>query len=81
MKGRIVGIRTTKFTAEKTGEVISGKTVYFLSEADNVEGYMADRIFLSEAKLAHYQPVLNDVVDIQYNRFGKVESVVKTGTV
>lgn len=77
MKAQIVGIRNTKFTAQETGELISGQTVYFLFEDDNVQGFVADRMFLSDNKLAHYRPVLKDFVDIQYNRFGKVASVQK----
>ena len=79
MKGQVVGVRSTNFTAKETGEVISGKTVFVLYEDEKVEGFAADRIFLKESLLAHYQPVLKDIVDIQYNRYGKVESIAKIG--
>lgn len=79
MKGQVVGVRSTNFTAKETGEVISGKTVFVLYEDEKVEGFAAERIFLKESLLAHYQPVLKDIVDIQYNRYGKVESIAKIG--
>lgn len=79
MKGQVVGIKQSSFTAKETGEVITGTTIYFLSEDENVEGFLADRLFLTPRKLAHYQPRLKDIVDIQYNRFGKVDTITKVG--
>lgn len=79
MKGQVVGIKQSNFTAKETGEVITGTTIYFLSEDENVEGFLADRLFLTARKLAHYQPCLKDIVDIQYNRFGKVDTITKVG--
>lgn len=40
MKGQVVGIKQSNFTAKETGEVITGTTIYFLSEDENVEGFL-----------------------------------------
>ena len=77
MKAQVVGIRSTNFSAKETGEVISGLTVYILFEDENVQGFVSDRLFLSDNKLAHFRPCLKDIVNIEYNRFGKVASIQK----
>lgn len=68
----IVGIRTKSFTGND-GTKISGCDLHLMGEDSDVEGNFVDRIFVSEKKLGDYNPRVGDVIDIRYNRFGKID--------
>lgn len=71
----IVGVKKTSFTAKDTGDVISGYNIYCLYDVRGVEGRACERLFVTSAKLGQYVPAVGDVVEVVYNRFGKVASV------
>lgn len=78
---KIIGICKSDFHA-KNGEVIKG---YFAYVVDNIDprygqGQSAERIYLSERKLATMNMpdpfvLLDREVKILYNRYGKVETI------
>lgn len=70
----VAGFRKTSFTAND-GSVISGTTLYVTYGDSNVNGVVCDRVFVSAARLGSYDPQLGDVVNLDYNRYGKINSV------
>ena len=75
----VIGYRRTQFTAQDTGEVIQGYSLYLTSEEENVTGLSCERVFLSMKKLDGYVPELGDQVRVVYNRYGKVTHVELLG--
>lgn len=75
MKFNLVGIRDTRFMNDKTGEVISGKTIFVTYEEYGVRGLKADKLFLSEKKNLYVPSQLPAEIDIQFNRYGKIDSI------
>lgn len=71
----LVGYRRSAFTAQDTGERISGYNLYLLGEEENVEGKMTERAFLSDKRLAGYIPRMGDEVELVYNRYGKISEL------
>lgn len=81
MSSRIEGIQETKFTA-KDGTVISGMSLYLstsLNPKFGGSGRKCERIFLSTVKLESlsFKPVVGLEVEVLYNRYGKVQSLVE----
>lgn len=74
---KIVGIRNVDFTAQD-GSHIVGVSLYCSYEITrNGAGYAVDKVFVSENKLRDvmYRPEVGDEIVVNYNRFGKVESI------
>ncbi len=69
---KIIGIRPSSFTGDDKTQV-SGKNVYLTFPLEKGEGFGAERIFLTDAKLnkQEYQPKVGDEVNVSYNRFGR----------
>ncbi len=85
METKIIGILPVTFTA-KDGTLITGQKIYYtepLNPAKGGQGCMADKFFMTDAKLSSTGTVLavGDIVNLLYNRYGKVESVEVTGGV
>ena len=72
---KLVGYRKASFTAQDTGEVISGCNLYFTYTNPNVQGLGVERVFASDRKLAGYVPVIGDEVQVFYNKYGRLESL------
>lgn len=72
----VIGYQRSRFTAKDTGEVIEGYNLYLTETRENVEGAACERVFLSAKKLGGYVPVLNDELELVYNRFGRVDRVI-----
>lgn len=69
---KIIGIRPSSFTGDNK-EQINGKNIYVTYPLDKGEGLAAERLFITEDKLAHwtYKPKVGDEVKVEYNRYGK----------
>lgn len=78
---KVVGIRKVDFTAQD-GNRISGVSLFCSYPiTKNGEGFAVDKIFLSDKKMADcgYFPEVGDEIGVNYNRFGKVDSIVPLG--
>lgn len=77
MKGdyEIVGLKHSKWTPQDSGREISGYSLFMTEEREDVDGLAVERAFITDAKLKGYTPALGDVVNLIYNRFGKVDGV------
>lgn len=77
---KILGFENVQFNFND-GKTVKGVYVYLSDNAVNpqkVTGVRTERIFLSESKAAecNFIPKLGDNVQVNYNRFGKVQSIV-----
>lgn len=71
----LVGYRRSAFTAQDTGEHITGYNLYLVGEQENVEGKVTERAFLSDKKLGGYVPRVGDQLELVYNRYGKISEL------
>lgn len=71
----VLGIAESQFTT-KDGKVIHGYNVYVGSEDAKCDGMRTDRLFVVDRKFINgVRPKSNDMIEVYYNRFGKVDSV------
>lgn len=72
--------RDFDITDRQTGQPVhmSGFTIFYRYEDDKVSGVACDKVFLSDTKCANsgYTPEVGDEIQILYNRYGKVDSVI-----
>lgn len=70
---KCIGKGNVDFT-DRSGNVVKGISFYVISETSNVEGYKAERFFVSSTALSNmkYLPSVNDEFDIVFNRYGKI---------
>lgn len=75
---KIIGIRSSSFTGEDKTQ-ISGTNIYLTYPLEKGEGFGAERIFVTDAKLAKwtYRPKVGDEVNVSYNRYGKCDGMSK----
>lgn len=72
----IIGFEGKTFNFED-GKTVTGFNLFLSEKRPGVTGISAERVFVSTAKLNGYVPVLGDKITINYNRFGKPQSIYK----
>lgn len=75
MRVIVIGVRDTSFTS-KSGQVISGQTIWFTEPISSSigRGVKADKAFLPLYKVISPE-LLPCEAEIYYNKFGKVDSI------
>lgn len=73
---KLVGYEGKTFTFDD-GKTVNGFYLYTEDQRPSVTGVSCDRAFISQAKLDGYVPVLGDDIVINYNRWGKPQSITK----
>lgn len=71
---KVIGIQHSEFDT-RDGKHVSGMFLYLSEVRNNVEGVATERIFLSNAKVGDYPPMIGDEIKVNYNRFGKVDNI------
>lgn len=68
----VVGIRNVDFT-DKEGKSVSGTSVYYLIDADGMEGRVSGKLFVNpqRRKNMSFFPHVGDTVFVNYDRYGK----------
>ena len=78
---KIIGIQALQFKG-KDGQIVAGKNLFVTDRipADRGEGFSAEKVFLSDNRLAAlgFIPKVGDYIQIFYNRYGKVETLIKS---
>ena len=74
MLANVVGKKPLNFTAED-GKVIDGAHLFVTYEETGVEGFAAEKLFISSTKLNAKDVSVGDVLEIYFNRYGKVDKV------
>ena len=71
---KVVGKKVLNFTTED-GKVVDGAHYHLTYEEDGVEGLAAEKIFVSSAKLNSAEVSVGDMLEVYYNRYGKVDKI------
>lgn len=68
----VVGIRNVDFT-DKEGKSVSGTSVYYLIDADGMDGRVSGKLFVNpqRRKNMSFFPHVGDTVFVNYDRYGK----------
>ncbi len=74
MDMKIIGKKTMRFTS-KEGRVIDGTSVYLTYEKDGFEGVIAEKFFIPSVKMKSSDFKVGDILDVTFNRYGKIDSV------
>lgn len=73
---QVIGFRRKSFTfKEDNNKTVSGYELHLIEERKGIEGRAAENLFVSDNKLDGYSPVLNDLIEIVWNRWGKVDAI------
>lgn len=74
----IIGVKLTSFTT-KDGTKVTGYNVYITEERDDVDGLVADRVFMSDrvCNRSCFTPHVGDIIEtLGYNKFGRLSLVI-----
>lgn len=71
----IIGIKDVDYISKRTNKPVVGFSLWVKYERKDVEGVCVDNIYVPVERISD-KPTLGDFVDIYYNKFGSVESVV-----
>lgn len=70
----VIGIRKSSFKGDN-GDTVSGMNIYvsYPIDQDKGSGEACDRLFMTVDKLLEggYNPQVGDVVNVEYNKYGK----------
>ena len=72
---KVIGFKKSKFKPQDSDRDISGFNLYLTFDQNGVEGTACERVFLTDAKMGGYEPMVGDEVRIEYNRYGKPASI------
>lgn len=75
-KWKVVGWRDVDFKDQSSGKQVTGTTLFLYGESDDpkVHGFVTQKLFISK-EYVKYDPVLNQQIGINFNRYGKVQSI------
>ena len=73
---QVIGFEAKTFNFED-GNSVSGFFLFLAEKRQGVTGTSCERVFVSNKKLEGYEPALDDEIVVNYNRFGKPQSVQK----
>lgn len=74
----IIGVKLTSFTT-KDGTKVTGYNVYITEERPDVDGLVADRVFMSDrvCNRSNFTPHVGDIIEtLGYNKFGRLSLVI-----
>ena len=77
---KLIGMQSVNFKG-KDGNQVTGKNFFFAEKisADRGAGYSTEKVFLTEDKIKSlpFVPQLGNEIQVFYNKFGKVGTLVK----
>ena len=71
---KVFGIRPVNFTDSSSGNLITGTTLYLGCKNDYVTGMETSKVFVKNS-IDCSKLKVNDMVNINYNQYGKVDSL------
>lgn len=71
----VIGIKKVDYVSRKTNRPVNGYSLWLEYERKDVEGVAVDEVYVSNERIS-VVPLLGDMCDVYYNKFGSVESVV-----
>ncbi len=76
MQCELIGYKKTSFTAKDTGDKIEGLNLYVSYVDEKVDGMACERLFLTNEKAKNFMPKVGQVLEVEYNRYGKPAAVI-----
>jgi hypothetical protein len=76
MQAQLLGVQYVDFK-NNSGETISGTNIFVAYKESGVEGMRAEKYFLKEGITLPKDIKLNSVLELSFNRKGKIEAVYK----
>ena len=73
---QIIGIKHSTITF-KDGRQVTGYNLYLSEKRPDIQGVYTESVFVSDTRAGDYKPQLNDHVTIYYNKWAKVEKIIK----
>lgn len=75
-KWKVVGWRDVDFKDQRTGNQVTGISLFLAREPEDkkVHGLEVQKLFISD-EYVDYDPVENQMIGINFNRYGKVQSI------
>lgn len=79
MVAKIVGFRKMSFTGQG-GVKVEGTKIHYTYTEPGTEGEKAENAFISAQRMESwgFQPYIGQEIDIEYNRYGKIQEVCET---
>lgn len=74
---KVIGVQRKNLKFQD-GREVSGYTIFVTEPRSGVTGNACDSLFVSDSKLGDYIPAVNDLIDIRWNRWGKVDGVYRS---
>lgn len=71
---KLVGYQHQDLTF-KDGRSISGWKLHCTEPRNGVNGFAVDSFFLSDQKAGSYEPKVGDVLEVIWNRWGKIDGI------
>ena len=71
---KVIGYQKKDFKFDD-GTVCPGINLFLSEERKGVTGVACERVSCSLNRLGSYNPSVGDIVQVLYNKFGKVESI------
>lgn len=75
-KWKVVGWRDVDFKDQSSGKQVAGTSLFLArpGEGDKIHGLEVQKLFISR-EYVDYKPVENQMIGINFNRYGKVQSI------
>lgn len=79
-KWKVVGWRNVNFTDQNSGKQVTGYSLFLARNpvSPDITGLEVQKMFISKEYVS-YSPVENQMVAINFNRYGKVQSIEVLG--
>ena len=77
---KVIGRKKVSFKAKENNQQIEGLSLFCAYPiTKDGDGVGVEKIFLSANKLSQldFMPELDDEINVQYNRFGKVDTIIQ----
>lgn len=76
---KVIGYRKFTYKSKKTGADVKAVNLYVTEKGNPDKGFMGEtceRLFCFEDSLNGYLPMIGDNVEILYNKYGNISSVI-----
>jgi hypothetical protein len=71
----VVGVQETEFKPKDSNDLIKGYNLWLGEERKGVDGLATDRVFITAEKMNGLTIEPGDIVEISYNKWGRVQSI------
>lgn len=73
---KVLGIEPVNYVSKKTGNPVSGQRLHLCYDKKGCDGVAVESFFVRNDAFPDGAPVVSDDVELYFNRYGNVQSVV-----